>query len=207
MAVSKAQWPTLVLQLKMTAAPRPWKSSSRWAELRAQKLVLVSIILAVVGVGNEAYVNELTNSDGTIAATKSRISRTEAERALKRLASFRECAKECPKMIVVRAGGFRMGSPATEKGRYVDEGPECRVVSKFPVTFADWEGCVSVGGCPEASQANDDRIVSIPDHRGERPHALGKLDRHVVLNWQICLSLWTQMAPRQRIHGWPIVMR
>lgn len=41
--------------------------------------------------------------------------RPEAERALKQLASFRECAKDCPEMIVVRAGGFRMGSPATEK--------------------------------------------------------------------------------------------
>jgi hypothetical protein len=34
---------------------------ARAAELRAQALLLVGIILAVVGVVNEAYVNELTN--------------------------------------------------------------------------------------------------------------------------------------------------
>ena len=37
----------------------------------------------------------------------------EAERALKPLASFRECAKNCPEMIVIPAGEFMMGSPAT----------------------------------------------------------------------------------------------
>ena len=58
-----------------------------------------------------------------------------------------------------------MGSPATEKGSYVDEGPEYRVLSKFPVPFADWDRCVSVGGCAQANQANEDRIVSILDHR------------------------------------------
>ena len=57
-------------------------------------------------------------------------------------------------MIVVPAGKFTMGSPATEKGRYDDEGPQHKVtiakpfaVSKFDVTFADWDACVSVGGC------------------------------------------------------------
>jgi formylglycine-generating enzyme required for sulfatase activity len=64
----------------------------------------------------------------------------EAERALKPLASFRECAKDCPEMIVIPAGGFTMGSPATEQGRYTNEGPEHEVtiakpfaVSKFDV--------------------------------------------------------------------------
>ena len=48
-----------------------------------------------------------------------------------------------------------MGSPPNEKGRYDNEGPQHRVtiarpfaVSKYEVTFADWDACVSVGGCP-----------------------------------------------------------
>ena len=86
----------------------------------------------------------------------------EAERALKPLASFRECAKDCPEMIVIPAGSFMMGSPATEKDRYNNEGPQHKVtiakpfaVSKFEVTFADWDACVSVGGCPHEGRAAD----------------------------------------------------
>ena len=82
----------------------------------------------------------------------------EAERALKPLASFRECAKDCPEMIVMPAGEFMMGSPATEQGRFDHEGPQHKVtiakpfaVSKFDVTFADWDACVSVGGCLQVS--------------------------------------------------------
>jgi formylglycine-generating enzyme required for sulfatase activity len=78
----------------------------------------------------------------------------EAERGLKPLASFRECAKDCPEMIVIPAGGFTMGSPANEAVRYGNEGPQHQVTiakrfaaSKFYVTFADWDACVSVGGC------------------------------------------------------------
>ena len=53
-----------------------------------------------------------------------------------------------------------MGSPATEKGRRHDnESPQHAVtfarpfaVSKFDVTFADWDACVSVGGCPQSQR-------------------------------------------------------
>jgi formylglycine-generating enzyme required for sulfatase activity len=48
-----------------------------------------------------------------------------------------------------------MGSAATESGRYESEGPRREVtiarpfaVSKFDVTLAEWDACVSVGGCP-----------------------------------------------------------
>jgi formylglycine-generating enzyme required for sulfatase activity len=80
----------------------------------------------------------------------------EAERALKPLQSFRECHKDCPEMIVIPAGEFMMGSPSTEEDHPTNEDPQHKVtilrpfaVSKFDVTFADWEACVSVGGCPE----------------------------------------------------------
>ena len=43
------------------SCPSTRKGSSRWAELRTQALLSVGIILAVVGVVKEAYVNELTN--------------------------------------------------------------------------------------------------------------------------------------------------
>src|SRR5262245_36616635 len=164
MTISKTQGPAFVSKLKMTSAPPPWKGSSSWAELGANAPLLVGIILGlVVGMTNEGYVRELVNWDWTtrpyrLANFDPYVLTPEAERALKPLASFRECAKDCPEMIVVPAGSFKMGSPATEKGHYIDEGPERRVVfaapiavSKFPVTFADWDACVSTGGCPQGA--------------------------------------------------------
>jgi len=86
----------------------------------------------------------------------------EAERALRQGDAFKECAKDCPTMVVIPAGEFMMGSPASERGRYAIEGPRHKVtiarpfaVSKLDVTFADWDACVAVGGCPKEYPAND----------------------------------------------------
>ena len=107
----------------------------------------------------------------------------DAERALKPLASFRECAKDCPEMIVIPAGEFTMGSPATEQGRYANEGPQHKVtiakpfaVSKFDVTFADWDACVSVGACPKARATRGYRARHKAGHQcqlGRRPDLCG----------------------------------
>jgi formylglycine-generating enzyme required for sulfatase activity len=45
--------------------------------------------------------------------------------------SFREC-EDCPEMVVVPAGKFTMGSPADERGRYDDEGPQHIVTIRKP---------------------------------------------------------------------------
>src|SRR5262249_45030388 len=77
----------------------------------------------------------------------------ERERALKPKDTFKECGA-CSEMIVVPAGSFIMGSPASEKGRSGSEGPQHRVtfskafaVGKFAVTFGEWDACVADGGC------------------------------------------------------------
>lgn len=63
-------------------------------------------------------------------------------------------------MVVIPAGAFTMGSPVTEPDRYAFEGPQHLVrfekpfaVSKLDVTFADWDACASVGGCPAIDSA------------------------------------------------------
>ena len=81
-----------------------------------------------------------------------------AERALKHKdaflekETFRECAKDCPEMVVVPAGEFIMGSPKNQGGD--EERPQHKVtfatpfaVSKFEVTFDDWDACVAYGDC------------------------------------------------------------
>jgi formylglycine-generating enzyme required for sulfatase activity len=83
----------------------------------------------------------------------------EAEHALEPGQGFKECAY-CPEMVVVPAGAFTMGSPANEKDRRSNENPQHKVtiakpfaVSKFEVTFDEWDACVILGGC--VYQASD----------------------------------------------------
>ncbi len=85
--------------------------------------------------------------------------------------TFKECA-DCPEMVVVPAGAFTMGSSPTEIAAvtkesgsdwYKNEGPQRKVtiakafaVGKFEVTFAEWEACVSGGGCSSNKAPGDE---------------------------------------------------
>jgi formylglycine-generating enzyme required for sulfatase activity len=148
------------------SAKRERKARTRAARTRSLIYVLlVSIIAGLVGWINQGYVKEQIHwytamRPYLVANVRPYVLKPEAERALKPLASFRECAKDCPEMVVVPAGEFMMGSPATEKNRYTNEDPRRLItiakpfaVSKFAVTFADWDACVSVGGCPHVSDS------------------------------------------------------
>src|SRR6266545_547878 len=152
------------------SAKRESKARARAARMRALIYVLlVGIIASLVGWINQGYVKEqihwhMTMRPYMVANVGPYVLKPEAERALKPLASFRECAKDCPEMVVVPAGEFMMGSPATEEGRSANEGPQRLItiakpfaVSKFAVTFADWDACVSVGGCPHVSDSGFER--------------------------------------------------
>ena len=66
---------------------------------------------------------------------------------------FRDCP-HCPEMVAVPSGSFTMGSPSSEEDRQDDEGLQRRVtigapfaVGVYEVTFAEWDACVSGGGC------------------------------------------------------------
>jgi formylglycine-generating enzyme required for sulfatase activity len=72
-------------------------------------------------------------------------------------------------MVVIPAGSFAMGSPQGQPGRKRTEAPQHTVtiakpfaVSKFEVTFAEWDACAAYGDC----------TPRVSDHgwgRGRRP--------------------------------------
>jgi formylglycine-generating enzyme required for sulfatase activity len=90
----------------------------------------------------------------------------ENARAAKPGSHFKDCSG-CPEMIVVPEGKFTMGSPEHESGGDESERPQHEVtiakpfaVSKFEVTYDEWDACAAATACPQ-----------VPDHwgRGTRP--------------------------------------
>ena len=64
----------------------------------------------------------------------------------------------CPDMVVIPAGSFMMGRPATKKG-FANEVPQHTVtiakpfaVSKFKLTFDEWDTCARYGDCRQESR-------------------------------------------------------
>jgi formylglycine-generating enzyme required for sulfatase activity len=75
-------------------------------------------------------------------------------RVLKPGESFKDCTINCPEMVVVPAGSFAMGSTASDLGHRSNEQPQHNVtiarpfaVSKFEVTFAEWDACAAQSNC------------------------------------------------------------
>ena len=74
------------------------------------------------------------------------------EEAVPETKVFSDCDL-CPDMVVVPAGKFIQGSPSSEPDRYDNEGPQRWIsvrsfaIGATEVTFAQWDTCVSSGGC------------------------------------------------------------
>jgi len=70
---------------------------------------------------------------------------------------FKDCAS-CPHMTIVPAGEFTMGSPPAEQQAEAQHRVTIATpfaVSKFEITFDDWNACVSDGGC-DSARPNDE---------------------------------------------------
>ena len=119
--------------------------------------LVAASLLAAAGVGLGLWLfampprpSTLSMSPGPVALS---VLSPDQERALRPKDMFKECAI-CPQMIVVPAGSFTLGSPASEPGRHSDEGPQRIVpiarqyaVGQFELTFDEWDACVAEGGC------------------------------------------------------------
>jgi formylglycine-generating enzyme required for sulfatase activity len=83
--------------------------------------------------------------------------------------TFKDC-DECPEMVVISAGRFMMGSPASEPGRDKEEGPQRRVtiskpfaVGKFEVTQAEWRFVLGANPSQFRGDRNPVEMVSWDD--------------------------------------------
>jgi formylglycine-generating enzyme required for sulfatase activity len=136
---------------------------------RVQALIYVLLIGSIAGlIGwiNQSYLRKRLTWYTTVRPymleqVRPYVLTAAADQMLKSGDSFRECAKDCPEMVVVPAGEFMMGSAADERDHYGNEDPLHRVmisrplaVSKFEVTFEQWDACVANGGCTHVPDSN-----------------------------------------------------
>ena len=146
------------------AACRKLESSTKWRARRGQVVLMglmASMIIGLLGWINQDFIKEQINWYWTmrpymLANFRPFALSAQATRSLKPGDPFRECAKDCPEMIVIGIGAFEMGSPETEKGRESNEGPMRRVllnhpfaVSTYDITFDEWDVCAATGGCAQ----------------------------------------------------------
>ena len=107
--------------------------------------------------------------------------------------SFRDCA-ECPEMVVLPAGSYRMGSPSYEQGRDEDEGPVHEVtisasfaIGRHEVTVAEFGRFVDATGYSAGSSCRTYEGGEWESRagRGWRNPGFGQSGRHPVacVNW------------------------
>jgi formylglycine-generating enzyme required for sulfatase activity len=117
-------------------------------------LAPVAVLVVVMALGAAAWLNQNWLTQEIFALLNATPLPAAQAHALQPGDSFKEC-RDCPEMIVVSAGRFLMGSPASEGN--TSERPQHEVtiskpfaVSKFEVTFEEWDACVKFGDCNTA---------------------------------------------------------
>ena len=115
--------------------------------------LMMAVILGLVGWMNQAYIVDQWNwwtvsRPYAEAHVWPHVLSAAKEQSLKVGDSFKECVQDCPEMVVVPAGSFTMGGPTEiEQPQQTVTIAMPFAVSKYEVTFADWDACVAGGGC------------------------------------------------------------
>ena len=129
-------------------ACRRQASATKWATLRSYAWVAVLLL----GIGGAVATH--SRWFPIVDAAAYRLVNMKAD-LTKPGQVFQDCST-CPPMVVIPAGSFIMGSPDNEAGHNRNEGPQHKVaigrpfaVSKFAITFDQWDACFLAGGCTE----------------------------------------------------------
>jgi formylglycine-generating enzyme required for sulfatase activity len=162
--------PTEQVKLFVAASRRRARLARRMWQLvlGSTFTLLIGIILGLVAWINQDYIKAqwlwyTAARPYMLSQVRPYVLAASRETALKPGDTFKECANDCPEMVVVPAGEFMMGAPPNGSITDILEGPQHKVtiakpfaIGKFEVTFAEWDVCVSVGGCPpEGVQATE----------------------------------------------------
>ena len=149
------------------AAPEPTKEireflvASRQATRSARRLrriaqssifsLMMVVIVGLVGIIKQVFLKAQWNYWTVTypymrAQVRPYVLTAAKEQALKPGDSFKECAQDCPEMIVVQKGSFMMGFLPTKNQHKVTIAQPF-AVAKYQLIFADWDACVAGGGC------------------------------------------------------------
>jgi formylglycine-generating enzyme required for sulfatase activity len=152
---SNAPAPTRDIQSYLITSRRRARTSQRiWRGILASTFtLLVGVIAVLVAWINQDYLKAqwrwyTVTLPYAQKEVRPHVVSAEKERALKAGDSFKECARDCPEMVVIPAGSFTMGGPTEfEKPEHAVTIAKAFAVSKYELTFADWEACIVGGGC------------------------------------------------------------
>jgi formylglycine-generating enzyme required for sulfatase activity len=172
--------------LEPTALQLTFVGESRKAELAAlaqerdrlrttrRRLAAATGLMVTIMAGLLAWINQeyLREQYQWRVEMKPSVLTQKAERELiaKPLSEFKECAVNCPTMIVIPAGKFMMGQAAPDVTNPFEKHTVPRhevifarpfAVSKFEVAFDEWDACSKAGACPE--------VDDVQMGRGRRP--------------------------------------
>jgi formylglycine-generating enzyme required for sulfatase activity len=143
-----------------------WRRMSL-ARARHETAIRVTILLSLITAGSvdlRAAAQKMAGQSHSRMAVSATVLSIAQEKAIAAEpgSDFTECASGCPIMIVIPAGKFTMGSPESEPDREDSEGPQHEVtiaeplaVSKFEVSFEEWDACVVARQCPDVAALGD----------------------------------------------------
>lgn len=90
--------------------------------------------------------------------------------------SIRDCS-DCPQLIVLQSGSFRLGSPPNEAGRWDDEGPAVTISLKRPIA-------ISVNEITRGQFARFSRATGRNPGTCQPPAGIGDPNAKLDLNWR-----------------------